>query len=115
MWVRPIFTMSFHATAFSLIESCSVVTAGIKRCFTFNAAAIFIADGNVSLDDCAILTSSLGCTGFLLPSGVPAIWEQRFDITSFTFILNWVPLPVIHTSTGTTSSCLPQSTTSQHH
>ena len=31
------------------------------------------------------------------PSGVPASWQQRLEITSFTFMLNLVPLPVIQT------------------
>ena len=56
MWVRPILTMSFHAFAFASIASCRAVTAGIRRCFTLTAAAIYIADGNVSFDDCAMLT-----------------------------------------------------------
>ena len=50
-----------------------------------------------------MLTWSLGWTGFLLPSGVPAIWQQRLDITSFTFMLNCVPLPVIQTCSGNMS------------
>src|SRR5262245_41014804 len=103
MWVRPILTMSFHACAFASMASRRAVTAGTRRCFAFTAAAIYIADGNESFDDCAIFTWSLGCTGVLLPTGVPASWQQRFEITSFTFILNWVPLPVIHTCNGNMS------------
>ena len=34
-------------------------------------AAMCIADGKVSFEDCDMLTWSLGCTGCLLPSGVP--------------------------------------------
>src|SRR5271165_2438337 len=103
MWVRPILITSFHSSDFAAIESQSDCTAGISRCFTLIAAAMYMADGNESLDDCAMLTSSLGCTGFLLPSGAPAIWQQRLEITSFTFILNCVPLPVIHTCSGNMS------------
>ncbi|MFZ0710890.1 MAG: hypothetical protein WAM53_12685 [Terrimicrobiaceae bacterium] len=44
-----------------------------------------------------MLTWSFGWTGALLPSGVPASWQQRLETTSFTIMLNWVPLPVIHT------------------
>src|SRR6266849_8775721 len=88
MWVRPILTISFHASAFSPIASRREGTAGIRRFFTLTAAAIYMADGNESFDDCAIFTSSFGCTGRLLPSGVPATWQQRLEITSFTFILN---------------------------
>jgi hypothetical protein len=70
-------------------------------------AAMCIADGKVSFEDCDMLTWSLGCTGCLLPSGVPANWQQRFDMTSLTFMLNWVPLPVIHTCSGNMSWCSP--------
>ena len=67
--------------------------------------AMYMADGNVSFDDCDMLTSSLGCTGRLLPSGCPASWLQRLAITSLTFMLNCVPLPVIHTCSGNMSWC----------
>jgi len=66
---------------------------------------MFIVVGNESFDDIDMFTSSFGCTGFLLPSGVPAICEQRLPITSFTFMLNWVPLPVIQTCSGNWSRC----------
>ena len=103
MWVRPILTMSFHSSALAAIASCSACTAGISRCVTPTAAAMYIAEGNVSFDDCDMLTWSLGCTGVLLPSGVPASWQQRLEITSFTFMLNCVPLPVIQTCSGNMS------------
>src|ERR1700730_17536276 len=100
MWVRPILTMSSHAAALAAIAACSAFTAGMRRCFTPIADAIYIADGNVSFDDCDMLTWSLGCTGVLLPSGVPANCEARFEITSLRFMLNCVPLPVIQTCNG---------------
>ena len=56
MWVRPILTTSFHCFAFASIASCSACTAGISRVFAFTAVAIYIADGNESFDDCAMLT-----------------------------------------------------------
>src|SRR5580693_3449986 len=31
--------------------------------------------------------------GVLLPMGAPASWQQRLDMTSFTFMLNCVPFP----------------------
>src|SRR5215467_15900670 len=99
--------MLLHAFDLAAIASWSAVTAGISRSFTFTAAAIHIADGNESFDDCAMLTWSLGCTGVLLPRGVPASWLHRLAITSFTFILNWVPLPVIQTCSGNISWCWP--------
>src|SRR5499427_3470668 len=103
MCVRPILTMSFHASAFALMASRKTLTAGTRRCFTFMAAAMYIADGNESFEDCAMFTWSFGCTGVLLPSGVPASWQQRLEITSLTFMLNCVPLPVIHTCNGNMS------------
>ncbi len=72
-----------------------------------------MAEGNVSLDDCAMLTWSFGCAGALLPSGVPASWQQRLDITSFTFMLNCVPLPVIQTCNGNMSAWRPARISSQ--
>jgi hypothetical protein len=62
-----------------------------------------IADGNESFDDCAMLTWSFGCTGVLLPSGVPASWQQRLEIASFAFMLTCVPLPAIQTCKGNIS------------
>ena len=56
IWVRPILTMSSHSAALAAIESCSAVTAGISRFVTLTAAAMYIAEGNVSLDDCDMLT-----------------------------------------------------------
>ncbi len=46
----------FHSSAFAAILSCSAFTAGINFSFVFIAVAIYIAEGNESLDDCAILT-----------------------------------------------------------
>src|SRR6202162_4610154 len=97
MWVRPILMMSSHFCDFAAIASRSAVTAGTSRSFTFTTAAMHMAEGNESFDDCAMLTWSLGCTGVWLPRGVPASSEHRFEITSFTFMLNCVALPVIQT------------------
>src|SRR5262245_1570312 len=103
MWVRPILTISAHSLALPSIARCSALIAGSRRWLTFTAAAIYIVDGNVSLDDWDMLTWSLGCTGVLEPSGVPASWQQRLEITSLTFMLNCVPLPVIQTCSGNMS------------
>ncbi len=62
-----------------------------------------MAEGNESFDDCAILTWSLGWIGAWLPRGAPASWLHRLEITSLTFMLNWVPLPVIQTCSGNIS------------
>src|SRR5262249_33100807 len=100
---RPILITSFHSSAFIAMASCSACTDGIRRCLTPIAAAMYMAEGNESFDDCAMFTWSLGCTGFLEPRGVLASWQQRFEITSFTFMLNCVPLPVIQTCSGNMS------------
>src|ERR1700737_5355571 len=100
MCVRPILIISSHCFDLAAIASRSAATAGISRSFTFTAAAMHMAEGNESFDDCAMLTWSLGCTGAWLPSGVPASWQQRLEITSLTFMLNWGPLPVIQTCKG---------------
>src|SRR5262249_28020148 len=74
---------------------------------------MFIAVGNVSLDDCAILTSSLGWTGLLLPSSPPTSCMARLLITSLMFMFDWVPDPVCQTYSGKWSSSLPAITSSQ--
>ena len=113
MWVRPILTMSFHSSALAAMASCSACTAGSSRCLAFSAVAMYIAEGKESFDDCAMLTWSFGCTGAWLPSGVPASWQQRLEMTSLTFMLNCVPLPVIHTCSGNMSWCWPARISSQ--
>ena len=95
--------MSFQASTLAAMASCKALTAGTRRCVTLSAAAIYIAEGKESFDDCDMLTWSLGCTGVLLPSAVPASWQQRLETTSLTFMLNCVPLPVIHTCSGNMS------------
>ena len=57
-------------------------------------AAMWIAEGNTSLDDWEAFTWSFGCTG--RPSRRPA----RVAITSFTFMFDEVPEPVWKTSIG---------------
>ncbi len=66
-----------------------------------------IAVGNVSFDDCDMLTSSFGWIGFLLPRSPPAISIARFEITSLTFMFVCVPEPVCQTQSGKWSSSLP--------
>ena len=61
---------------------------------------MFIAVGKVSLDDCDMLTSSFGWTGFLEPISPPAISIARLEITSLAFMLLCVPLPVCQMRRG---------------
>ncbi len=63
-------------------------------------AAIWVAVGKVSFDDCDMLTSSLGCTVTPLAAAIEAI-------TSLAFMFELVPEPVWNTSIGNWSSCLP--------
>src|SRR5262245_27102875 len=100
MCVRPVLTMSFHASALVASASRSAASDGNSRCLVAIAAAMYIADGKVSFEDCDMLTWSFGCTGVFEPSGVPASWQQRLEMTSLTFMLNCVPLPVIQTCSG---------------
>ena len=72
-----------------------------------STAATCMAVGNVSLDDWAAFTSSFGCTGRLLPSGWPVSWLARLAMTSFTFMLDWVPDPVCQTCSGNSPSSAP--------
>ena len=65
--------------------------------FNCSAAAMYIAVGNVSFDDCDMFTSSFGWIGFLLPMTPPAISIARLEITSLAFMLVCVPLPVCQT------------------
>jgi len=41
---------------FAAIDFCSACTAGISRCTVLTAAAMYMADGNESFDDCDMLT-----------------------------------------------------------
>jgi len=77
-----------------------------------SAAATCMAVGNVSLDDWDMLTWSFGWIGVLLPSVPPVSSIARFDITSLTFMLVWVPEPVCQTESGKCSSSLPAMTSS---
>ena len=76
------------------------------------AAAMCIAVGNVSLDDCDMFTWSLGCTGDFEPITPPGISIARFEMTSLTFMLVWVPEPVCHVYRGKWSSSSPAITSS---
>ncbi len=55
--------------------------------------AMCMAVGKVSLDDCDMLTWSLGWTGSLLPSTPPASSMARLAMTSLAFMFDCVPEP----------------------
>ncbi len=69
-----------------------------------------MAVGNVSLEDCDMLTWSFGCTGVLDPISPPASSMARLEMTSLAFMLVCVPLPVCHTRSGNCSSSVPSVT-----
>ena len=69
-----------------------------------------IAVGKVSFDDWDMLTSSLGWIGFFEPSTPPASSMARFEITSLTFMLVWVPEPVCQILNGNSSARSPSMT-----
>src|SRR5437588_2395668 len=98
--VRPILTISWNCFALAAMASRTVLADGINAFFTRSAAAICIAAGNVSLDDCDMLTWSLGWIGFFEPISPPAISIAQLEMTSLTFMLVWVPLPVCHMRRG---------------
>ena len=65
-----------------------------------SAAAMCMAVGNVSFDDCDMFTWSFGCTGVFEPRTPPASSIALLEMTSFAFMLVWVPLPVCQTRNG---------------
>ena len=104
MWVRPILTMSAHSRALAAIASRSAFTAGISRCFTLIAAAMYIADGKRVVRRLRHVDVVVGMDRLLASQRrAGESGEQRFEITSFTFMLNCVPLPVIQTCSGNMS------------
>ena len=86
----------------------STSIAGITRSSRARTAAMCRAVGKVSLEDWDIFTSSLGWSRFS-----PARALARPAMTSFRFILVWVPEPVCHTTRGKLSSSFPERISSQ--
>ena len=66
-WVRPIFTMSAKASTLAARASRRARTEGTRTWTSCSTAAMCIAVGKVSLDDCDMLTWSLGWTGVFDP------------------------------------------------
>src|SRR5687767_7624688 len=65
-----------------------------------------------SFEDWAMLTWSLGCTGFFEPFSPPSSSMARLEITSLAFMLVEVPEPVWKMSSGKWSSSRPPATSS---
>ena len=108
--VRPILTMSANSFALPSRTSRSFFTSGRSRSSISETAAMCIAVGNVSFEDCDLFTSSFGWMGFFEPSTPPAISIARFEMTSFTFMFVCVPLPVWKTTRGKCASSFPSMT-----
>lgn len=102
-WVRPILTTPSLARSRQRKASASSLAPGSTRSATIWAAAICMAVGKVSLELCERFTWSLGWS-----KGSPASALPRLATTSFTFMLDWVPLPVCQTTRGKYSSSAPE-------
>ena len=98
--VRPILTTSANSLALASMAWCTRRTAGISALFMRSAAAMCMAVGKVSFEDCDMFTSSLGWMGFFEPSTPPASSMARLEITSLAFMLVCVPLPVCQMRSG---------------
>ena len=111
-WVRPILVMPANSTSLSCNASRKAATEGSRRCTISSAAAMCIAVGKVSFDDCDMLTWSFGWIGSLEPITPPASSMARLEITSFAFMLVCVPLPVCQIRSGNSASSAPLATSS---
>ena len=112
-WVRPLLTTPAHSRSRRANVAASWSIAGSRRPVTASAAATCMAVGKVSLDDWLMFTESLGCRG--RSSSAPrsaASWLPRLARTSFMFMLDWVPEPVCHTTSGKSASWQPSRTSS---
>ena len=97
-WVRPILMASAKALSFSARRSLSASSAGIRCSCRRTRTDTWMAVGMTSLDDCPLLTWSLGCTGERDPIVPPRISMARLPITSLVFMFVEVPEPVWKTS-----------------
>ena len=97
-WVRPLLTTAANSVSLRRSWPSSLRSAGIRSLTTAYAAAMWMDDGNTSLDDCEALTWSLGWTG------LPYRSLASVAMTSLAFMLLDVPEPVWKTSIGKWSS-----------
>ena len=105
-WVRPDFTTVANSAAFASSEEARISRSGSRSEWIACTAAMWIEDGNTSLEDCDALTWSLGWTGR------PRRWVASVATTSLVFMLDDAPEPVWKTSMGNWSSGLPAMTSS---
>gem|GEM_PF-5863564 len=101
-WVRPVLMTPACSSSRRAMVSSIRSMAGISRRLMPRAAAMCMAEGKVSLELWERLTWSLGCR-----RPKPASSLARWAITSLTFMLDWVPLPVCHTARGNWSDSFP--------
>jgi len=109
-WVRPILVMSLNSTDRTFNASRNAATERSSRNTISSATAMCMAVGKVSLEDCDMLTWSLGCTGSFDPMTPPLISIARLEMTSLAFMLVCVPLPVCQMRNGNWSSRSPCAT-----
>src|SRR4051794_26266250 len=103
-WVRPLLTTSANSSALRARDASRWRSAGIRSRTIARVAAMWIAEGKTSFDDCEAFTWSFGCTG------VPRASVASVAMTSLVFMLLDVPEPVWKTSIGKCSSQLPAAT-----
>mmetsp|Transcript_34926 Transcript_34926/g.88624 ORF Transcript_34926/g.88624 Transcript_34926/m.88624 type:complete len:228 (-) Transcript_34926:2-685(-) len=104
--------MSAQSADLAASAACSVRSAGSRRSVISVTPAMYMAVGNESLLDWPMFTWSFGWTGVFEPTSPPSIWIARFEMTSFTFMLDCVPLPVWKTTSGKWSASVPAMTSS---
>ena len=109
-WVLPILIIFENSLDLPSNASYNPFKFGMRCWLICKTAAICMMVGNESLEDCDMLTWSFGWTGSLEPSLPPRRLIARFEMTSLTFMWNWVPDPVCHTTRGKWSFNLPSAT-----
>ena len=81
--------------------------SGHSRSLISRAAAMCMAVGNDVVRRLAAVHVVVRVNGDLPPRSPPRRSLARFARTSFMFMLDWVPEPVCHTTSGNSSSYLP--------
>jgi len=108
--VLPILMMDWNSSDLACSACCSFFIAGSSRSSISTTAAMCITVGKVSLELAPLLTWSFGWTILLSPNSPPRISIARFAMTSLAFMLDWVPEPVCHTTSGKWSISFPSAT-----